>query len=138
MSGLMKLACLQYIQIPTHTDLYIHIHALSNQCRQGFLTRGSVHVQPSGDAPPTQISLEGASGGTYVLHLPTGYVFAATEMCFDPPPTRVLEQVRQNQSQAGSLNTSKMIWAHARGFTDSSQVDPASPGCFLRTWLCVD
>ena len=78
----------RYIRI--HTDTYsyiqyIHIHTLQNQRPPGFLTLGSGRVRPRGAAPPTQISSEGASDGTYVLHLPTGGVFSATEMCFDPP-----------------------------------------------------
>ncbi len=55
-----------------------------------------------------------------------------------PPPTRVLEQVRQNRSGAGSQNTCKMIWANAHGCTLSSLVSPASPVCFLGTWQCID
>ena len=77
-----------YIYIRIHTDTfsyiqYIHIHTLQNQRPQGFLTRGSGRVRPRGAAPPTQISLKGASDGTYVFHLPTRCVLAATEMRFD-------------------------------------------------------
>ena len=36
-----------------------------------------------------------ASSGTCVLHLPTGCLFEATEMCFDPlPPTRTRVESR--------------------------------------------
>ncbi len=73
-----------YIQIQTHTyNTYTYIHCKIS-VHKGFLTRGSGRVRPRGATPPTQISLEGASDGTYVLHLPTGCVFAATEMRFDP------------------------------------------------------
>ena len=44
------------------------------------------HQRPTPWGGTTDPDLLGRGiGGTYVLHLPTGCVFTATEMCFDPP-----------------------------------------------------